>query len=332
MSKLLRLPLVLLIALAMAMTWAVPATAHPLPDPAADVCLTEPLPAGCTRADAGGGHTGEEARTGGAAGTTGTDGTGTVRHEARLPAGQTDDPTVTQPTIQRFGDPAAAGAHAAGSTESADGPAAAEESEDPDPAVIGRCIADEIDELIAGLQTAVGAAADDLVAELEAGLAGDPATVAAGLPAFLEGLPALVEGSAPELATELEELLPDTIEGIVACLPEPPAGGPPPATEPPARQPVQQQAPSPAVHYENCDDARAKGKAPVYSTDPGYRAGLDSDSDGIGCEETVAAPVATQNTGRLAYTGMDLELWLRAVAILVSSGTLLVLAGVRRRA
>lgn len=38
------------------------------------------------------------------------------------------------------------------------------------------------------------------------------------------------------------------------------------------------------VYYENCTDARAKGGAPVYAGEPGYRAGLDRDGDGVGCE------------------------------------------------
>lgn len=43
--------------------------------------------------------------------------------------------------------------------------------------------------------------------------------------------------------------------------------------------------PEPAsVYYANCDAARAAGAAPVRRGDPGYRAGLDRDDDGIGCE------------------------------------------------
>ena len=88
------------------------------------------------------------------------------------------------------------------------------------------------------------------------------------------------------------------------------------------------------MYYENCDDARAKGAAPVYRGQPGYRAGLDSDNDGIGCEDggTGTAPVSTPTTttGTLAYTGVDLEPMLRLCAILISSGTLLLLAGQRR--
>jgi micrococcal nuclease len=52
--------------------------------------------------------------------------------------------------------------------------------------------------------------------------------------------------------------------------------------------PAPATAPSPSpntdVYYANCDAVRAVGKSPIYSGQPGYRAGLDRDKDGIGCE------------------------------------------------
>lgn len=39
-----------------------------------------------------------------------------------------------------------------------------------------------------------------------------------------------------------------------------------------------------AVYYANCSAARAAGVAPLHRGDPGYRAGLDRDNDGIACE------------------------------------------------
>ena len=51
--------------------------------------------------------------------------------------------------------------------------------------------------------------------------------------------------------------------------------------------PVQQvvpQAPA-AAYYANCTDAKAAGAAPIYSGQPGYRAGLDRDNDGIACDK-----------------------------------------------
>lgn len=37
-------------------------------------------------------------------------------------------------------------------------------------------------------------------------------------------------------------------------------------------------------YYANCAAARAAGVAPLHKGDPGYRAGLDRDGDGIACE------------------------------------------------
>ena len=36
--------------------------------------------------------------------------------------------------------------------------------------------------------------------------------------------------------------------------------------------------------YANCAAARAAGAAPMHSGEPGYRAKLDRDSDGVACE------------------------------------------------
>jgi Excalibur calcium-binding domain len=49
-------------------------------------------------------------------------------------------------------------------------------------------------------------------------------------------------------------------------------------------------APAPAdsspggPYYRNCAAARAAGVAPLHRGDPGYRAGLDRDGDGVACE------------------------------------------------
>jgi hypothetical protein len=109
------------------------------------------------------------------------------------------------------------------------------------------------------------------------------------------------------------------------------------------------------VSYANCDDARARGAAPVLSGQPGYRPGLDSDSDGIGCEEefgTAATPAGvtpaaatpagvtpaavtpaatrTTATGSLAFTGVEVALLLTAGAVLLVVGSTLVAVGRRR--
>lgn len=38
------------------------------------------------------------------------------------------------------------------------------------------------------------------------------------------------------------------------------------------------------VYFSSCPQARAAGAAPLYAGDPGYRAGLDRDDDGVACE------------------------------------------------
>ncbi|MEQ3551005.1 excalibur calcium-binding domain-containing protein [Pseudonocardia nematodicida] len=75
-----------------------------------------------------------------------------------------------------------------------------------------------------------------------------------------------------------------------------PARAPAPAPAPrpaaaPAPRPVPAPAPAPAApagggsaHYANCDAVRAAGKAPLLAGQPGYRAGLDRDGDGVACE------------------------------------------------
>jgi hypothetical protein len=56
----------------------------------------------------------------------------------------------------------------------------------------------------------------------------------------------------------------------------------------PAPAPVPAPAPAPAaggdVSYQNCAAVRAAGAAPLYAGQPGYRAGLDRDHDGVACE------------------------------------------------
>lgn len=53
--------------------------------------------------------------------------------------------------------------------------------------------------------------------------------------------------------------------------------------EPPRRAP-QSLFGSSDVYFPNCAAARAAGAAPLRRGDPGYRAALDRDSDGVACE------------------------------------------------
>jgi hypothetical protein len=116
--------------------------------------------------------------------------------------------------------------------------------------------------------------------------------------------------------------------GIKEC-PVKPAGSSPPPGKGTYMPPAQAAAP-PGVHYANCDDARAQGKAPVLSTDPGYRPELDSDHDGIGCEVDAVVVATTQPTGTLAYTGLDLGPQLNVAWTLLVLGAGMLIVGRRR--
>lgn len=48
--------------------------------------------------------------------------------------------------------------------------------------------------------------------------------------------------------------------------------------------PVPVSTPYERAYYASCKEARAAGVAPIYRGQPGYRPGLDRDSDGIACE------------------------------------------------
>jgi hypothetical protein len=70
-----------------------------------------------------------------------------------------------------------------------------------------------------------------------------------------------------------------------------PAPSPAPGGAAPAPAPAPTAAPSGggsagggSVYYANCAAVRAAGKAPLYRGEPGYRAGLDRDDDGVACE------------------------------------------------
>jgi hypothetical protein len=38
------------------------------------------------------------------------------------------------------------------------------------------------------------------------------------------------------------------------------------------------------VFYSGCNEVRERGLAPLYEGDPGYRADMDGDGDGVACE------------------------------------------------
>lgn len=72
--------------------------------------------------------------------------------------------------------------------------------------------------------------------------------------------------------------------GTVFVVPEASVTGSPPPTAPPSAPVAPAPSPGGDVYYANCAAARAAGAAPLRVGQPGYRAGLDGDKDGIACE------------------------------------------------
>ncbi|MEE6296743.1 glycoside hydrolase family 3 N-terminal domain-containing protein [Georgenia wangjunii] len=84
------------------------------------------------------------------------------------------------------------------------------------------------------------------------------------------------------------------------------------------------------VYYENCAAARAAGAAPVHAGEPGYGEHLDSDGDGIGCEDSTGGGSPTPGGGgNLPSTGAEATgLAAGALLLLALGGAVL---AVRRR-
>ena len=55
--------------------------------------------------------------------------------------------------------------------------------------------------------------------------------------------------------------------------------------EAPAQEPQSEPEEPARTYYANCTEAKAAGAAPLYRGDPGYRAKLDRDHDGVACEK-----------------------------------------------
>lgn len=95
-------------------------------------------------------------------------------------------------------------------------------------------------------------------------------------------------GSSGEVPTESE-----TSESASPTEPEPTTARAVPteaatssSPEPPPETTEAEAEAEEEVYYENCDAVRDAGAAPIYEGEPGYRAGLDGDGDGEGCEDT----------------------------------------------
>ncbi|WP_129791418.1 excalibur calcium-binding domain-containing protein [Sphingosinicella sp. CPCC 101087] len=52
----------------------------------------------------------------------------------------------------------------------------------------------------------------------------------------------------------------------------------------PRAEPPTDRDESSTRYFRDCSEARASGDAPIYPREPGYRAALDEDGDGIACE------------------------------------------------
>jgi hypothetical protein len=57
-----------------------------------------------------------------------------------------------------------------------------------------------------------------------------------------------------------------------------------PQTSTPVYVPVAPEPDAGAVYYANCTAVKAAGAAPIMEGEPGYRAALDRDDDGVACE------------------------------------------------
>lgn len=80
--------------------------------------------------------------------------------------------------------------------------------------------------------------------------------------------------------------------------------------------------------FETCDEAEAAGHTPLYPGDVGYRLELDSDGDGVACENSEPSFVARPATsrGELPRTGLTTDVLAAAGFGLLGMGLALVAA------
>ena len=353
MSTLLRLPFALLTTLAMLLLWSGVASAESDESaslPLEALCQADGAPEACAD-DASStpptpteGGTTEEGTTGGdttGGDTTGGDTTGgdTTGHTTGADTTDTVVPAFPSASADQLGDTAP------GDDTSGSGPAGSETTEDSagseggSPAPMPgeedlqealECLAGVGEELVADLVLLLEESVGGLVLDIEGELTSieNPADLLAlvqpggGLTELLAGLG---EDTVAQILFEGQLLLEMSAADVEACL-EFPAGEEPAEEEP--EPVVVVPVAQPGVHYANCDDARAKGAAPVHADQPGYGAHLDSDNDGVGCEDDVT-PVGHAGP-QLAYTGFDVWPFAGAGAALLVLGSTLVAAARRR--
>ena len=127
------------------------------------------------------------------------------------------------------------------------------------------------------VQTVTGSSAEAVVSSLQLVGGRDYATLAAS-----EGVARAVAGADAAIKTA-EAVAKTAARGFWG----PSCGGLDVKPAPVAPQPVAPQpepAPAPSAYYANCAAAKAAGAAPLRRGQPGYRAGLDRDNDGVACE------------------------------------------------
>jgi hypothetical protein len=166
-----------------------------------------------------------------------------------------------------------------------------------------------VDVALAALAAATAAVQSASAANLPAALAA-AATAQAKLTAALAALANSVDTSALKTALVTAQAALQVAIGnaTAACLDTPSTTVTPtptviPTTTPPTTTPAPTTIPVPEVMYPNCTAVRDAGKAPLASTDPGYRAELDADGDGYACElvegngGVITVPVGGVDTG-----------------------------------
>ena len=72
-----------------------------------------------------------------------------------------------------------------------------------------------------------------------------------------------------------------------------------------AARAAQQAAASSEPFYDSCDAARAAGRGPIAQGEPGYRAALDPNGNGVACEGTAAVADATASSDSVYYDSCD---------------------------
>ncbi|WP_435068489.1 excalibur calcium-binding domain-containing protein [Amycolatopsis thermoflava] len=133
-------------------------------------------------------------------------------------------------------------------------------------------LADGTDYAVAALQGGYARFVADAVTDSYANVLRSAESAATAAKAGLWGPPCNGSPTMPPVAPP-----PVTVPPAPASTPKPAA--PKPSTQKPTEEPD-----TSSVYYANCDAARAAGAAPIYVGEPGYRAALDRNKDGVACE------------------------------------------------